>query len=236
MNLHRPRHAEIRHDIEGRIRSGAWPPGHRVPSEHELMARYGCSRMTVHKALSGMAAAGLIVRKRRSGSFVASPATEETVLAINDIEAEIAATGRAYGYARLGRHAKAASIEEAERLGVAAGARVLALEALHSADGEPFVFERRLINLAVVPDAEHESFAEGPSGGWLLRRVPWTDAEHAIRAVAASAEAASRLAVRRGAPCLMVERRTWQSGAPVTFVQLLYPGDRHQLVGRFGPG
>ena len=171
MNLHRPRHAEIRHDIEGRIRSGAWPPGHRVPSEHELMARYGCSRMTVHKALSGMAAAGLIVRKRRSGSFVANPATEETVLAINDIEAEIAATGRAYGYALLGRRAKAASIDEAERLGVAAGA-----------------------------------------------------------------EAASRLAVKRGAPCLMVERRTWQSGAPVTFVQLLYPGDRHQLVGRFGPG
>jgi GntR family transcriptional regulator, histidine utilization repressor len=28
----------IRCDLETRIVSGAWPPGHRIPSEHALMA------------------------------------------------------------------------------------------------------------------------------------------------------------------------------------------------------
>ena len=50
-----PLHQRIRADIEGRIRSGAWPPGHRVPFETELMGQYGCARMTVSKAIAPFA-------------------------------------------------------------------------------------------------------------------------------------------------------------------------------------
>ena len=56
----------IRNDLEARIMSGDWPPGHRVPFEHELMETYSCSRMTVNKVLSALADAGLVVRRRRA--------------------------------------------------------------------------------------------------------------------------------------------------------------------------
>lgn len=227
--------AEIRQELEERIRSGEWGPGHRVPSEHELMERYGCSRMTVNKALSALAVSGLIWRKRRSGSFVASPATEETVLEIHDIAAEIAASGRSYAYERGRRQIREASEEDAGRLQVKTGSPVLALQARHFADSEPHVVEQRLINLAAVPDAREESFADVPSGSWLLQRIPWTDAEHQIRAVSADRALALQLAVAPGAACLVVERRTWHGGVPVTHVRLTYPGERHQLVGRFSP-
>ncbi|MDZ4372108.1 MAG: GntR family transcriptional regulator, partial [Phenylobacterium sp.] len=55
-----PLHQRIRGDIEARIRSGEWPPGYRVPFEAELMTEYGCARMTVSKAMSALADAGLI--------------------------------------------------------------------------------------------------------------------------------------------------------------------------------
>jgi DNA-binding GntR family transcriptional regulator len=64
----------IRNDLEGRIISGAWPPGHRVPFEHELMETYSCSRMTVNKVLSALADAGLLVRRRRAGTLRLPPA------------------------------------------------------------------------------------------------------------------------------------------------------------------
>src|SRR4051794_41920341 len=64
---------QIRLDIERRILTGEWPPGHRIPFEHELMARYGCARMTVSKALSELAQADLIERRRRAGTFVGRP-------------------------------------------------------------------------------------------------------------------------------------------------------------------
>ncbi len=57
---------QIRLDIERRILTGEWPPGHRIPFEHELMARYRCSRMTVSKALSELAQADLIERRRKA--------------------------------------------------------------------------------------------------------------------------------------------------------------------------
>lgn len=60
-------------DIETKIISGDWRPGDRIPVEHELAAEYRCSRMTVSKALSALSERGMIVRRRKTGSFVASP-------------------------------------------------------------------------------------------------------------------------------------------------------------------
>lgn len=52
------------------ILNGTYPPGSRLPTEHELCARLGVSRTPVSRALSELADEGVIVRKRRSGSFV----------------------------------------------------------------------------------------------------------------------------------------------------------------------
>lgn len=231
-----PRYAEIRRELETLIRSGEWPPGHRVPSEHELMEQYACSRMTVNKALSALASAGLIVRKRRSGSHVASPKSEETVLEIHDIKAEIIASGKRYTYELLQRKLRTANQEDVRHLGTSDAPDVIALQARHLADDCPYVLEQRLINLAAVPDAQQETFDATPSGSWLLERIPWTDAEHSIRAEAASPAVASKLEVPKGAACLVVERRTWHAGTPITHVRLVYPGERHRLVARFRPG
>ena len=70
---------------------------------------------------------------------------------------------------------------------------------------------------------------------WLLGRVPWSAAEHTIRATAAGPETAAALAVPVGSPCLVVERRTWSADQPVTHVRLIYAGDSHALVARFTP-
>ena len=81
-----------------------------------------------------------------------------------------------------------------------------------------------------------ESFEEIAPGPWLLARVPWSAAEHTIRAVAANRATATALEISPGAVCLAVERRTWSNDRqPVTFVRLTYAGDTHALVARFTP-
>ena len=100
---------QIRLDIERRILTGEWPPGHRIPFEHQLMTRYGCSRMTVSKALSELAQADLIERRRRAGTFVRRPKFLSAVLTIPDIRAEITALGRSYGYQLIRRSRRAAT-------------------------------------------------------------------------------------------------------------------------------
>src|SRR5258707_6226718 len=73
---------QIRLDIERRILTGEWPPGHRIPFEHQLMARYGCSRMTVSKALSELAQADLIERRRPGRTLFLPPPILFTALNI----------------------------------------------------------------------------------------------------------------------------------------------------------
>ena len=85
-------HRRIYAELEGRILSGDWAPGVRIPFEHELTTRYGCSRMTVNKAISELADRGLVIRRRRAGTFVAQPRAHSAVLSIPDLRAE--ATGR----------------------------------------------------------------------------------------------------------------------------------------------
>src|SRR6476661_1055988 len=99
-------HQRILADITERIVSGEWPPGHRIPFEHELGAEYQCSRMTVNKAMTQLAKSGLIERRRRSGSFVRQPRSQAAILEIHDIKTEVQALGRPYRYEVISRDAR----------------------------------------------------------------------------------------------------------------------------------
>lgn len=225
----------IRSEIEDLIRSGAWAPGRKIPSEVELMAQFGCARMTVNKAMSALAEAGLIVRRRRAGSFVARPRLHSTVLDIPDIQAEILARGDSYRFDLLEQKRRKAKAGDIEEQALAAGGELLVLRGLHVAGGRPFALEDRLISLAAVPEAAFADFAAEPPGAWLLHHVPWTEAENRISAVGADAAMAELLALDAGAALLAVERRTWRAGEPVTWVRQLFPGEAYDLVARFGP-
>ncbi|MBW0003790.1 MAG: histidine utilization repressor [Hyphomicrobiales bacterium] len=228
-------HHRIRADIEGKILSGEWAPGHRVPFEHELMAGYACSRMTVNKVLSGLAAEGLIERRRRAGSFVRRPQFQSAVLQIHDIKAEVSGRSQTYGYELLSQRRRKANAADRELLSVGPRTGILALRCRHLADGRPFAVEERLINLAAIPTKEMMDFASEPPGTWLLRHVPWTEAEHHISAMEADAATALGLKIAERSACLVVRRRTWRSGETVTVVRLIFPGSSYYLVARFTP-
>ena len=229
-----PLYERILGDVRTRIVSGEWPPGRKIASEHEFARDYGCSRMTVNKALTRLADAGLIERRRRSGSVVARPHSQSAVLKITDVGAEVEALGLVHRHEIVSRAERRATARDRERLDALAGARVLEIVCRHDAGGTPFCLERRLVNLAAVPEAADEDFRAIAPGAWLVAKVPWTRAENRILAVAASREVAGVLDLPVGAPCLVVVRRTWRDDAPVTWVELAYASS-HEIVARFSP-
>lgn len=228
-------HQRILSDISDRILSGQWAPGHRIPYEYELSATYGCSRMTVNKALTQLAKAGLIERRRRSGSFVRRPKSQAAILEIHDIKTEVQALGLPYRYQLVSKRIRRGTCEDAQRLGLADHSAVVELVSLHFAGPRPFCHEDRLISLEAVPDAEHQTFEETASGPWLVARIPWSVAEHRIRATGVDAGLAPMLDIDAGTPSLVVERQTWSADQPVTHVRFTYAGDSHTLVARFTP-
>lgn len=228
-------HKRILDDIETRIISGEWQPGHRIPFEHELTEHYHCSRMTVNKALTQLAKAGLIERKRRSGSFVSFPQSQAAILEIHDIRDEVAALGVPYRYELLTQRNRLSGAADAKHIDMPRHTPLIELVCRHYAGKRVFALEERFISLDAVPGAADTNFAEQSPGPWLVACVPWSSAQHSIRAVVATQDNSATLGVAAGSPCLVVERQTWNADQPVTHVRFTYPGDSHALVAKFTP-
>lgn len=224
---------QIRRALIRPMNDGTWPPGTKIPKEIEIMERYGAARMTVHRALRDLAAEGRITRKRRAGTVVAERPPERPLLEIWDIGAEVERLGGAYSFEILASETLDADDPRAAGLGLDEPTPVLRLLVRHFSDGSALQIEERLINLTTVPAAANTSFAGEAPGAWLVRTVPWSEAEHVVSAEEASREIARLLSIRTGTACLVVERRTWNDGEPITWARLVHPGDKRRLVGRF---
>lgn len=232
-------HARLIEALRQNILDGSWPPGFQLPKETDLALSQGVSRMTMNKVLTQLSSEGFLVRRKRSGTFVAQPRAQSAVMEINDIAEEVAELGYAYAWqlARCERM-RLDQLDQTDRVALGItdprdGAEVLFLHGLHLARGEPFCLETRVIDPGVVPTALDQDFAVTIPGQWLLKTIPFSAARHRVRAVNAEGQDARQLNLPPGTACLEVLRQTRMDQAWVTHVRLLYPGELHQLVAEF---
>jgi DNA-binding transcriptional MocR family regulator len=85
INLNRggpqPLYTQLAQDIQRRIRSGALPPGARLPTVRELARQLGVTRLTVHTAYSELQAGGWVEATVGRGTFVAATSEPAAMLA-----------------------------------------------------------------------------------------------------------------------------------------------------------
>jgi len=224
---------QVKDDIRRRIHEGQWQPGHRIPSEHELVAELGLSRMTVHRALRELAEQGLLVRQAGVGTFVAEPRPQSGLLRINSIAAETRARGHEYGCDVLRLARESATLEVASALDLDTGDSVFHAVCVHRENGVPVQLEDRYVNPAAAPDFLDQDFGRTGFSEYLVATVPLDEVEHVVDAVQPTAGEAELLAVRPDTPCLVLTRRTWAGGVVVTFVRCIHPGTRYRLGSRF---
>ncbi len=66
------KYRQIFDKLQEDISSGHYKPGQRLPSEAELVRRFGASRMTVFRAMRELQSLGMVTRRVGSGTFVSS--------------------------------------------------------------------------------------------------------------------------------------------------------------------
>src|SRR5256885_17233869 len=59
------KHRQVYSSLSRDIHSGRWKLGERLPSEAQLVARFGVSRITIGRAVRDLQAAGLVERRER---------------------------------------------------------------------------------------------------------------------------------------------------------------------------
>ncbi len=210
-------------------------PGELMPSEAELVARFGVSRMTVNRALRELQGEGLIDRLQGVGTFAAQLGRVASTLSIRDLHAEIEARGHHHHAEVHVVREEAAGAALAGQLGLRVGAPVFHTLIVHHDNQVALQCEDRYVNPACAPDYLQADFTRTTPTQYLLEVAPLWKAQYTIEASAPTAEEARLLGIDAREPCLVVVRRTMRDEIPITLARLVHPGQRYQLQGSFEP-
>ena len=228
-------YARVKQFLKEELSKGRWPPGTVMPSDAELVARFGVSRMTVTRALRELQAEGLVTRVQGVGTFAAHLARVSSTLTIRDLHDEIAERGhRHHAEVHVSREEKATAAM-AQRLGLATGDAVFHSLIVHFENGVPLQSEDRYVNPACAPHYLGVDFTTITPTHYLLEVAPLSEAQFSIEASRPSAREAKLLRIERDEPCLVVVRRTVSLGVPTTVARLVHPGRHYQIDGQFKP-
>lgn len=223
---------EIKADMLRRITGGEWPPGSLLPNEMGLAQEYGSARATISRAMRELVEDGLVERKRKAGTRVRLTPLRQMRLDIPLVRNEIEEQGAEYRYALVRSDILTAPDWLRARLNLDVDTQLRHLTCVHFADGQPYQFEDRWINLKATPGARTADFRGSGPNEWLVQQVPFSNVEVSFSAVSANEEQAQHLGCAAGDALFMVERQTiWQAQA-VTFVRLLYHRG-HRMTTRY---
>jgi GntR family histidine utilization transcriptional repressor len=228
-------YARVKQHLKHGLAAGRWPPGALMPSEAELVAEFGVSRMTVNRALRELQAEGLVERSQGVGTFAAPLHRVSSTLTIRDLHEEIAARGHHHHASVHLQRAERATAALAAQLGVQPGERVFHTLIVHHENRVPLQCEDRYVNPASAPGYLTADFTQITPTQYLLQVAPFWEAQYSIEAALPTAREARLLGIRREDPCLVVVRRTVGKEMPITLAKLVHPGTRYLLQGEFKP-
>jgi len=209
-------------EIRQRIHSREWEPGELIPNEMDLAKEFGCARATVNRALRYLAEQGLLDRKRKAGTRVTLHPVRKATLHIPIVRKEIEERNQEYGYALISSKLQAPPSDVRGRMKLNAGEKLLKVEALHLADGKPFLFEDRWINTAAIPAVKKVDLGKISANEWLVMNAPFTKGYLAFSAMNATSKIADILKLGKNTALLVVERTTWDNEMAITDAKMIY--------------
>jgi GntR family histidine utilization transcriptional repressor len=230
-----PRYQQLKDLIIGRISRGELRPSDRVPSENELADQTGVSRMTANRALRELNDEGYVKRVAGSGTFVADFKAASHVLEVRNIADEIALRGHSHSAQVLLLEETSAQQKTARALNLKRGARIFHVRMIHLESGIPIQVEDRYVLPDFAADFLAQDFASTTPSAYMSSISPLQEAEHVVRAQMPDDDVRTNLDMGDREPCLIVTRRTWAHGRPVSFAHLYHPGGRFELSGHYAP-
>lgn len=211
MEPRQPQHQRIREALKQQIQRGEFPQGSQLPSENDLSARFGTTRMTVRQALGDLVREGFIERQHGKGSFVKSERQALGLLSFRGFSDVVGETHHAVRTEFLQEPYRAdwphpffypLAAEE-----MAGGC--LVLERLRLAGTDPVMLETSYLPAPGLDDLLTEGLVDGSLFKTLSVRhgLGIRALDQTLRAVAATPEQARIFGCKKATPLVYVERR-----------------------------
>ncbi len=224
-----PLHHQVYLDLRAALDAGEWRPGDLLPPERQLAARYGCSLITVRRALSELTHEGRLERTRGRGTTVLRPRIERDFGGTMSFAEEMQDRGLDPETRLLAARPESAGEQVAHALGIEPGSPTLYLERLRIAAGEPLLLEQVHLPAERFPgllatDLEHGSLYDVLTVRYGTRVAR---ARESLEPVLLHAREARLLDQPPQTPALLIEGTAFSTdGVPIEFARSYVRGDR----------
>jgi GntR family transcriptional regulator len=230
-----PLYGKVEEVLASEIGRGDLKPGGRLPSEDELLARFGVSRITVRRAIQNLIQRGMLEIRRGLGTFVLAPKISQELTKLTGFVEDMDIHGRKASARVVSKGVVAANEIVARQLGITKGTRVMRIERVRLADSVPMSFDETYLPLDIGEKIVRNDLRVKPIFTLLEEKYGFslTEAEYKLEAAAASAQVAEALAVPKGSPIFRIERTSFtKGGQPIDYETLSYRGDLIRFVTR----
>lgn len=217
--------------LREQVASGRYRPGDRIPTEAELSAEYGVSRITVRQALAVLQDEGLITRSAGRGTFVSEPRAFKGAMTFEGSLSDLITMAVETTVRLLDLETIGATFQQARLLHLAEGARLTRCTRLRFHNDAPLCYVVNLLPHEVGKRLRKTDWKKG-SVLQALQRLGYhvKDAEQSVRASLADATLARLLNIRIGAPVLSVDRLIYTTdGHPIEHTHTYYRSDIYAL-------
>lgn len=228
-----PLHHQVYLDLLAKIEAGEWAVGDRLPPERELAERYGCSLITVRRALADLAREERLERTRGRGTFVTTPRIVRDLTSTFSFGEEMELRGLRPRTELLTARREPATEAVAETLRLEPGAAVIFLERRRSAADVPLLLEQVRLSAERFPDLLDADLEHGSLYDFLavhydchVERLRET-----LEPILLPSREARLLGHERGLPALLLEGTAYdQDELPVEASRTYVPGQRSKFL------
>jgi GntR family transcriptional regulator len=218
------RYQEIAQVLRERI--AAVGAGHVLPSESELSAEFGVSRVTVRRALETLRDERLVESRQGFGWFSATAPVQQRLTQLETIERQLEERGIHPQRQIIEFAFVAAPPHVAERLRCD---QVLRVKRVNRADGDPFAVVTVWCPADIGQSMSRRDVELRPF--YELLGIALRGASQTIGAASATPEDAVLLEVPVGSPVLRCERLTTSTaGEPILLSEHIFPAHRTEFV------
>jgi len=206
--------------------------GSAIPSERQLSADLGVSRLTVRAALDTLTREGHLVRRRGSGTYVQEPKIAQE-LTMTSFSEDMRRRGLVPGSRTVSIARELAGARLGRALQVSPAEKILVIKRLRLADGEAMAIETLHIPERFVPGLEPKDLDEGSFYELLVERygIRIAAGTQSIEPTVTDEEESEALGVPLHSPAFLFERTSRDAeGVTCEFVQSVYRGDRYRIV------
>jgi len=204
-----PLYKRVKMRIMQGLTNGEWKSGEAIPSEARLTEEFQVSIGTIRKAIDELAAEKILVREQGRGTFVATH-TEDRFLyyffrIVDRNGVKIFPESQMLSFRRM-----RANANQAARLQIARGARVIRINNLLKLGGEPVEIDDIVLPAERFPGLTEEMLLTRSSTIYHLYQerfgINVIRAAEKLRAVTADGETARILHLQKGSPVLEIDR------------------------------